>query len=238
MSYTREQIDKSRVRLLKASRSLAQADVYLVELDGRLLVHKDFAGKLFLWRWLIGRTVISREARAHVWLEDVQGVPRLIVRPDPYSMVMEYVQGEPLSEYKRHHPLTADLFSRLNRLVHEMHRNGVAHGDMHKRNLFRSDDGTLYILDFATALCVDDASGWLKRLIFKKMCTIDEISVARIKAKYSPELLTEDEAHALEHIPFYLKAGRFLRKRIYRPLIKTKTWRKRHKKLKEWLSRK
>ena len=236
MDYTRRQLEEGCIEHLKKSLSFAQADVMLVVIEGKTMVFKDFFRTNLLFKWLFGRVAIAREAKAYERLKGLRGVPLLIYRPDKYSLVMEYMPGSRLPRRKQRALVSPQFFGNLECLVKEMHSHGVAHGDLHKRNVFFMDSETPCILDFATSLCVDNKSSWLKRQIFKRMCRIDDLSVLKIKARYCPHSLTEDEKRALDTLPLYLRIGRFIRKSIYSPLIKPKHWNARFNRIKRFFS--
>ena len=237
MHYTREQLEQSKVRQLKKSISPTQAELSLIEIDGKRMVLKHFWGKHFLWRWLFGRVAIAREVKAYKQLQGVRGIPQLFCQPDAYSLVMEFVEGEFLPHRKERDKLSEQFFQNFSRLVTEMHSKGVDHGDLRKKNVFVTPNDQPYILDFATAVCVDEHSSWLKRTLFKRMCRIDFITVAKLKSRYYPELLTESEKKELSAIPWYLQVGQFLRKKIYRPFIKPKYWHSRWEKVRKLFSK-
>lgn len=237
MHYTREQLERCKIRQLKKSLSLAQAEVSLIEIDGKRIVLKDFWGKHKLWRWLFGRIAISREAKAYKQLQGVRGIPEFFGQPDAYSLLIEFIEGEFLPHRKERNKLSDQFFQGLSRLVTEMHNRGVAHGDLRKKNIFISSDTQPYLLDFATAVCVDEHCSRVKRMLFERIRRIDLIKVAKIKSRYFPHLLTDSEKRNLLKIPWYLRLGQFLRKKVYRPLIKPKYWSKRWEKIRKLFSK-
>ena len=236
MIYTREHIVKSMPFLQKKSQSIAQADLYLVNIGGECLIFKDFSGRFLPARCLIGRVAISREVRAYRHLEGIPGIPRFICQPDSDSFLMEYIEGQSLACYKKKTPPTPAVFTALSELVERMHQRGVAHGDLHKRNILVSSTDIPYILDFATSLCITEKTGWLKKALFRKMCRIDRLAILKIKVRFFPHLLTAEEKCAIERLPWYMTIGRFLRKKIYRPFIKAKYWHRRWHKMRSYIA--
>ncbi|MCX7766285.1 MAG: hypothetical protein N2246_06240 [Candidatus Sumerlaeia bacterium] len=229
MEYSRQQLEQNISCLLKEGKSPAAADIFLVEIEGKKLVLKDFRRKNPIWRWTIGRIAIAREVRAYKLLQGLKGVARFYCQPDAYGLVIEYINGERLPHRKSQYHLPADFFQQLTSLVEQMHQRGVAHGDLRKKNVFFTSTGEPYILDFATATCVTPFSNWFKRIIFKRVCLIDNLAVKKLKAKLAPDSLTPAEKEDLSHLPFFLRLGRFVRKKIYRSLIK-RIWRKKRTK--------
>lgn len=229
MEYSRQQLEQNISCLLKEGKSPAAADIFLVEIDGEKLILKDFSRKKPIWRWLIGKIAIAREVKAYKLLQGLKGVARFYCQPDAYGLVIEYINGERLPHRKSQYKLPADFFQRLTNLVEQMHQRGVAHGDLRKKNIFFTATGEPYILDFATATCVTSSSNWLKQIIFNRVCVIDNLAVKKLKAKLAPHSLTPEEKQLLSHQPFFLRLGRFIRKKIYKPLLKRRWRRKKAK---------
>ncbi|MCU0595691.1 MAG: phosphotransferase [Desulfobacterota bacterium] len=133
-----------------------------VRQEGEIII-KEYSGSPFLPR-LLGRISISWEEAALRRLEGVTGVPALINRPTPYGLQISTVRGRPLDKMKKG-DLSESCFQRLVSLVHEIHDRGVAHGDLHQRNILVDQDRPS-IIDFSTAYVkgrVPLLDGWILR---------------------------------------------------------------------------
>ena len=79
-------------------------------------------------------------------------------RDIPY-FVMEYVNGIPLSEYCREHPLALreklELFQNVCIAVHAAHQNLIVHRDLKPANILVTSNGMPRLLDFGIAKIVD-----------------------------------------------------------------------------------
>ena len=131
--------------------------------------------------------------------------------------------------HKRDGIPSALLFDRLNALVAEMHAHGWAHGDLRRKNILMDTDDTPYLIDFATAWHAGSRAGLTRRWLFRHWVRVDRANIARIKESYLPDALTADERDILAHQPWHLRAGRWARKRLYRPLKRRnrrKAWRR------------
>ncbi len=170
---------------------LGKPDIRLVEIDGKRAVHKDIRDKASIIRYTLGSWLINREYRIYRRLAGCPGVPRLHGRPDRWSILVEYVEGESL---KRGDPRLLDpgFFHRLYRLIEAIHARGVVHLDLrHKGNIMITDQGEPYVIDFNSSFYFGgNALGrrflpWFKR--------IDLFGLVKLKQRVAPHLLTEQE---------------------------------------------
>ena len=130
-----------------------KADLHRIEWRGRALVVKSFARKSLPVR-LLGRPQIAREARAYAALRGVAGIPALHGRPDPYTLVMDFVEGERLTHVRLTEGPKRQFIDALGNMVEAMHARGVAHLDLsHRSNVMLDDAGHPYLIDFGSAIC-------------------------------------------------------------------------------------
>lgn len=102
-------------------------------------------------RWL-GRMLAAREQAFHDRLTGVEGIPaslgpvRLSDQVMPNAIAREFITGHALREGEW---VDDNFFPRLRSLLAEMHRRGMAHVDLHKReNILVGADGRPYLIDF------------------------------------------------------------------------------------------
>lgn len=98
---------------------------------------------------LYGRITLRWERLALQRLEGIEGVPSYSGRPTGKSIRMTRVPGIPLDKLKRGE-LSERCFHLLQNLIHDIHRRGVAHGDLHMRNILIHENKP-FIVDFSTA---------------------------------------------------------------------------------------
>ncbi|MCX8038482.1 MAG: phosphotransferase [Candidatus Sumerlaeia bacterium] len=208
---------------LHRGRSFTQPNVCGYEIEGRRFVVKDFRPRLWPIRRLWGRWILRREWARLTALQGLAGIPRLLGWVDADAFAMEWIHGERLPHRKQNW-LEPVFFDRLMALVEAMHARGISHGDLRRKNILVTRDQQPYLIDFATAYQAGPTPR--SRRWLAKLCEVDRLTVLKLKAYYCPDALTADERQCLDDQPLSLRLGRFLRKRIYRP-VKPRRWRQR-----------
>jgi len=118
-----------------------------VRQEGDAIV-KDYSRGPFIPR-LFGRISLSWEEAALKKLEGIEGVPAFISRPSPHEIRISALKGRPLDKVKVGE-LSESYFEKLVSLIHSIHKRGVAHGDLHQRNILVDQDRPS-VIDFSTA---------------------------------------------------------------------------------------
>lgn len=124
---------------------------------------------------------LKREYQAYERLATVSGIPICYGFYSGQYLVLEWIDGEPLSELG-----TADqsMFGQLRQTIDQMHAAGVAHGDLkRKENILVSADGIPVIIDFGTALIRKEGFHPINHWLFALLAQTDRN--AWIKHKYS-----------------------------------------------------
>ncbi|MFN8606752.1 MAG: hypothetical protein U0931_04430 [Vulcanimicrobiota bacterium] len=185
--------DRARVRLLQWP-------------DGSQALLKDFSRSSWLYRMTLGRLAISNEARAYQLAEGVVGVPRLLARPQPDSLVVEGVQGRSLNTIAREdHDLPFGIVDQARDILARLHGIGVAHGDLgHDADGILGRDanviwgeGQLYLIDFASAVYRDRSPAPM----FEAVCTYDRLLITKLLRRYFPERQQEPEFNLHLNLP-------------------------------------
>ncbi len=170
-----------------------KADIKKVPQGHGHVILKDFGDKSWPTR-LLGRVQVRREIRALERLRHLPGVPEYHGRVGPYGVLMERMEGERITRWCEKNPGSrAVMFDRLSRLVDLMHRLGVAHMDLRKRdNILVTRDGHPCIIDFNASFCFRPrALGG--RIVFPLFRWIDISAILKWKSRLAPELLTARE---------------------------------------------
>lgn len=230
---------RSQALLLHGRNSVANADVYLVEVDGQVVLAKTYASNPAWSRLLFGRIALAREYRALSALQNLDGVPRVYGLVNGVTLLTEYVaEGNTLASHMdtpRDAWPPLGFFHRLRELVDTMHRQGIAHGDMRRRNIMRAKGEIPYLIDFATAIRRkhNPFSSWL----FGAFRRADEFAVLKLQASFYPDSLSAEDTQRILNRPWYLRVGQFLRKRVYRKWIKQRRWQERFKTCREAMAK-
>ncbi|MDX9982059.1 MAG: RIO1 family regulatory kinase/ATPase [Lentisphaeria bacterium] len=227
---------RSHAILLHGRNSVANADVYLVEVDGEVVLAKTYAGNPVWSRWLFGRIALAREFRALDTLRELGGVPHAYGLVNGDTLLTEYVaEGTTLTSHEDS-PRDAwpplDFFHRLRELVDTMHRQGIAHGDMRRRNIMRAKGEIPYLIDFTTAVQRRKRNP-LSCLLFRALWRADDFAVIKLQASFYPDSLSAEDRQRMLDRPWYLRVGQFIRKRVYRKWIKQSHWQERAKTCRE-----
>ena len=196
---------------------MGQADVFALTGKGAGWLLKDFSRRPWWFRAAVARGAVRREARALRSLREIAGVPRFGGLVDRDAMLIERLDADRLP-HRRESSLTPAFFVRLECLVAKMHGRGWAHGDLRRKNILVDADLRPYLIDFATAWRASGRAGPLRRFLLRHWIVVDKTAVARIKASYLPDALTPEDREILDRQPVHLRLGRFLRKKVYRPL--------------------
>lgn len=204
--------------LKKATTWVAPDVVELIAPDGVRFVMKDWSSRSLIFRYTWCRVAAAREIRTYEALRGMQGVPQLICRLGSLGFIMEWLDARPLPRSAMADLLGMEFFRKLDEILDEMHRRGVAHGDLRRRNILRGVDGNPKIIDFETAVHAKHSNDGGK--LFRAVRDIDRITVLKIRARYFPESLSPEERERLDQVPWHLAAGRVVRKRMYAPFTK------------------
>lgn len=199
-----------------------RADILLVEYNGQRAVVKDYLGRDYLFRTLMGRWLIGREHRAYRALAGVKGIPGYCHRVDAFALAVEHVEGRSCAQL-RPGELGPEFFTKLRDIVDAIHARGVAHCDLKKdTNVMVTASGHPLVVDFASALPQETwfwPLRWFTRWLYGRFARDDVRAIYKLKSKLAPELLTEAEAEDLATRGLPERALRFLR-RLWRAIAK------------------
>jgi len=159
-----------------------QGAVFL-ENDGqhRVIVKKPVGPMLVR---ALRRAMIRREYAVYRRLEGIPGIPQCGGLRDGENLVLEFVEGRSLREAGDAIPEPQTFFSGLLDTIQAMHRAGVAHTDLKRKdNVIVDPNGRPVLIDFGTAVVSRADGGRLNRFLFRQACRTD--LNAWVKLKYN-----------------------------------------------------
>ncbi len=188
-----------------------QAETTLGTYDGRRAVLKSVLhpGVPLLRRLEI--VLLRREARALRHLEPMEEVPSLLGYPDATTIAIEYREGRTLRE-RDPEALPARFYRRLEGAVQEIHRRGIVHSDLKKReNVLATPQDTPVLLDFGTHFRESSRLGPLGDFLYRQFYRMDQNAVSKLKRRFRPDLMEERDHRRLASPVLLERLDRFRR---------------------------
>lgn len=163
------------------------------------LVVKDAMGSALarsFRRWMI-----RREFKVYERLAGCPGVPRCFGLRDD-RLLLEFVEGHPLRLSAAELPDRERFFAELLRILQAIHRAGVAHSDMkRKENILVTPDGRPYLIDFGSAVLRPRDGAGLRGYLFRQACQIDLNAWVKHKYLAQYERISDDDAPYYDPTP-------------------------------------
>lgn len=171
--------------------------VRLISLSAEPFVQKSYRDCPPLIRETVGRLALQRECWALTRLESSGHAPRLIARPDRFTIETEYVAGTPLEKLE---PAQVDpdrLLDQGRSLLETLKEAGIVHGDLghdfwqslgRESNLIWTVDERLVAIDFAGSLPLRLPSRPLRNLS-SALHRHDQLLLSKIGHHFCPQRL-------------------------------------------------
>ncbi len=171
-------------------------------------------------RWF-GRLMARHEAAVLRRLQDITGVPRLLGRYGRAGIVRQHVPGRPLT---RDAEVPVEFFRDLFRLLHRLHRRGVACVDLEKaENILLGEDGRPYLIDFQVAFYVPGrllGGSWPVRWLRGQLQGADLYHARKHMRRLWPGQLSPRQQRRLRRRPWLVRLGNM----INTPYKKLRRW--------------
>jgi len=176
--------------------------IRVIDEEGKRAVVKDFSANGFLYRNTAGRFLVWREKKAYERLAGIKGIPVFYRAVDGLAIIMEEIQGKKLKAVHRTTGIPEKFYNELNDLLNAIHSAGLAHCDLKRTpNIIVGDDGRPYIVDWSASIFGSEFRFFPLSLIYKRFIRDDMDAVIKLKLKYNPELVSQEEKDA------YMKRG-------------------------------
>jgi predicted Ser/Thr protein kinase len=174
--------------------------IRLVEEDGVRGVVKDFSVNGFVYRNTIGRFLLWRESTVYKRLRGIKGIPTLYRRVDGLALVFSHIGGKNLEHLSAGEKPDVTFFERLTGLIRECHDRGVAHCDLKRSaNVIIDEQGSPCIIDWAAAITAKEFCIYPFTLIYKRFMKDDFNAVTKLKMRYYPDSISDEEKREYMH---------------------------------------
>ncbi len=192
-SLTLSDISKKQYGILKKPTSTSPA-VWRIQEDGVRAVVKDFHFNGFWFRNIVGRFLIWRESKAYRKLKGLKGVPEFYRTIKGLALIIEEIQGSDIEELEVISSLNDEFYSELKTLIDRFHERGLVHCDLKRApNIMLGNDGKPYIVDWAAAISESELKFFPLNLIYKRFIQDDRNAITKLKLKYLPESVSQEE---------------------------------------------
>jgi len=166
-----------------------QGEVYLVGSGARRLIVKKAMGMLPLR--MIRRRMLRREHAVYRRLAGIRGVPRCFGLYGDDCLVLEYVAGQSYRLAGKRLQDRERFFTELLEIIRSLHRAGIAHADMkRKQNILVSESGHPCLIDFGAAVVCGEGAGTFRRMMFHQASRIDLNAWVKLKYMNHPEQIS------------------------------------------------
>lgn len=188
-------------------------DVFILDIDGKQVVVKDYAAKPFFFRFFVGAISNRREALIYRKLRGLKGIPEYIGLIDRYAIAVGYIPGRNAAELMSGE-LPPSFFEKLRALIDAVHERGIVLCDLRNiKNVIVGDDGEPYLIDFATAFQKGGRFNFLKNGLYRIFYQDDLLGIVKLKRNCAPHLVTAEEELAFEKGVFLQKEAIFLKQK-------------------------
>jgi len=199
--------------LRKASNT--RPTIWIVEINGVRAVVKDFSGNRFLFRNIVGRFLIWREAKAYRKLRGIRGVPEFFGVVDGLALVVQEIPGRSLENLEKEMHLPHTFFESMETLVAAFHQRGLAHCDLKRApNTLLGPDGMPYVVDWAASISKSEL--WFPpfTLVFRRFMLDDEMAIVKLALRHCPERVSAEKMARYHYRSWGEKKIRAIRDRL------------------------
>ena len=165
-------------------RNLSKADVSLYQVGGRRIALKDYGARPFVARHTIGRLLVGRECRAYERAGAAPGLAPFLGRLGPFTLATGWIESVPLADLPGG-AASHEIFDRLDEVIDDLHKRGVAISDLHHRDVLVGKNGAVHVVDLAAAYVLGKRPGSLSLRVFERFRAQDRLAAARMRARFT-----------------------------------------------------
>lgn len=198
-----------QARLLKRGERLLEPDVYVIDLDGRPAVVKDYGRYRRTPLSPLARLLVRREARVLDRLRGWRHAPALLGTVG-LALGIEFIPGVALGDVALE--AGSQVFQQLRGAVASLHAAGITHNDLHPANVLVCGT-TPVLIDFTSAMRTPRWLHWLP--LVRELRRSDLANVVKMRQRVTGEAPSAREVELLAP-PRWVDAVRHGWKRLYR----------------------
>lgn len=194
MGLNREIIDSlDKKYFLKGKKK--QADVYLIEVENKKIVVKDYKNKSLFIK-LYGKRMAKREYENYLLANRLfDFFPKTYGMPDKYSLAIEFIDGKTFGDVEKKEEYCFAV-NELKKCIKKLHSENIFHLDLRKRGNIIIKEKSVYLIDLVSMVNLTKFS--LLNLVKPILKLADTSSVLKWKQFICPSKLTEEEKEKLK----------------------------------------
>lgn len=192
-----------------------QGEVYVADTNlGRVIVKRVNGSGIAA---AVRRAMLRREARIYGRLQGLAGVARCHGLTDR-GLVLEYVAGESLRVQEPPADLRDAFYQLLLGVIQSLHRVGIAHADLKRReNILVKSSGEPCLIDFGAAFVLPARADKLTRALFRQMCRTDFNAWVKLKYRGDYSRLAPDDR--MYYHPTWIEAAARRLRQLWRAVL-------------------
>jgi RIO-like serine/threonine protein kinase len=180
--------------------SSTRPTLWLVEENGVRAVVKDYSSNRFWYRNTIGRFLLWRESKAYRRLNGLRGVPTCYRVIDGLALITEEIAGRNIEGLENEERLSEKFFDRLQELVKDVHRRGLAHCDLKRApNILLGPDERPYIVDWSASISKREFRFFPLNRVYQRFLEDDQNAITKMRLRHCPESVTPDDERRYYH---------------------------------------
>lgn len=160
-----------------------QGILFKLNLRGKKYLIKR-ANKSNIFLRYFNQRALDRELEIYNKLKGIDGIPNCFGMTWRGDLILEYIEGQSYRDKQYELAGNQSFFQELLELILTIHNEGIAHGDLKRKdNILVNTDNKPFLIDFGTAISIDNSKGRIKRFVFGFLKSTD--LNAWIKHKYN-----------------------------------------------------
>jgi len=159
-----------------------QGILYKLNLQGNDYLIKR-ANKSSSFLGYLNQRTLNQEFEIYKKLKGIYGIPKCFGITQTGDLILEYIDGQSFRDKQYELANDESFFQAFLDLILKVHNEDIAHGDLKRKdNILVNKNNEPFLIDFGTAILVNENNGKIKKLIFQFLKKTD--LNAWIKHKY------------------------------------------------------